>query len=193
MTTIAFDGKTLSSERAVRSGNYSPHNNFKKLNVLSNGMVCVMCGALGAQRKVLNILSSIPKASTNIDYVAGNFNKSNLSGVALLLVVNSKLFHLYIDEEVNTGEVFVTHLSSPIAFGSGTDFAAGVLALGFTSDYAVLAATLCDTGSGGKIDTYNIETDELYVTDPRDMAHPVNFSEMSSDFFQTFNPMRLDL
>lgn len=191
MTTIAFDGKTISAERAIRSGSYAPTNNFKKLRMLSNGLVCAMCGVLGAQRKVVNLLESVPTASLDIDYIAGMFNKTNLSGISLMLVVNSDLFHLYVDSEVDSGEVFVTNIDHPTAFGSGTDFAAGVLALGFTSDYAVLAATICDTGSGGDIDTYNIESGELYTTDPRDMAHLVNFSEMTSDFFKTFNPMRL--
>lgn len=191
MTTIAFDGKTLSAERAVRAGSYAPSNNFKKLHVLRNGLVCAMCGVLGAQRKIISVLDLIPKTALSIDYIAGSFNVSNLSGIGLLIVVNSELFHLYIDTEIDSDEVLVTKIDYPAAFGIGTDFAAGVLSLGFTSDYAVLAATICDTGSGGDIDTYNIETGELYETDPRDMAHPVNFSEMTSDFFKTFNPIRL--
>lgn len=191
MTTIAFDGKTLSSERAIRSGNYSPNNDFKKLHALDNGIVFVMCGQLGAQRKIHKVLKDIPKASASISYIENTLSKDILTGVGLVVIVQSELYHLYIDGESDTGAVFVTHINYPVAFGSGTDFAAGVLALGLSSKYAVLAATICDTGSGGNIDTYDLETGELYVTDPLDMAHPVNFSEMSSDFFQTFNVMRL--
>lgn len=191
MTTIAFDGRTLSSERAIRSCNYAPSNDFKKLHSLDNGIVFVMSGQLGAQRKIHKVLKDIPSASATIDYIENTLNKKLLAGVGLVVIVQSKLYHLYIDEESDTGSVFVTHIDYPVAFGSGTEFAAGVLAIGMSSNYAVLAATICDTGSGGNIDTYDLETGELYVTDPRDMAHPINFSEMSSDFFQTFNVMRL--
>lgn len=192
MTTIAFDGKTLSAENSIRSGNYVPHNKQAKLKKLDNSIVFAMCGVLGGQRKIETILSSIPIAELTIDTVVDRLTPSILAGIGLIVCIDDEVYHLYIDEELDNKEINVTQELYPVAFGSGTEFAAGVLALGFPSKYAVLAAIACDTGSGGHIDTYDIASGVLYRIDPLDLYHPKIFHEMSPEFFEDFRPMRLD-
>lgn len=146
MTTIAFDGKSISCDTMMVNNNlkYFLHTKiFKSKNFLLAG-----AGELHYIQKVLRDAEGM---STDEILSSRSYEKEITENASILLfcLKSKKCFIL-------AGSQFVECLRVPVAIGSGGEVATGAMLMGASSREAVKIASKIDIYTGGKIKTVNL-------------------------------------
>lgn len=153
MTTIAFDGQYLSADGRATVGNLIAAKSTKKIFPLvtqANGIEvkAVLAGA-GSYEAILIVKKHLENFDLHDADMIPELQPGDMSGLLVL----------------ETGEAFVLEsklipmeAESPIAIGSGTDFAMAAMAMGKSAPEAVKVACELDCFSGGRIKTFDIES-----------------------------------
>lgn len=140
MTTIAYDGKTVSSDSLITRGDSILRSDAVKIikenNIDSEYIAYAFCG----ETRYFNVM---------INWIREGAAKDNYPEPGCLFIAFRKDGDI---EEYYEDLPFDTHCKPvSMAFGSGRDYASGALASGCTSDEAVRAAIRCDIYSGGSV------------------------------------------
>ena len=187
MTTIAFDGNMLAVDSLVtEKGRIIGHS--YKITKLNPRVCMIVVGNAGVEDYFKNLLESV----TNTDSVKHYLQKVDpiqLEG-ARIIVFDGEVYEIYKEKDGPVSGYLHPHSCS---FGSGKEFAQGVLSLGMTADYAVAAGIVSSTTSGGDISTVKIKDGELNfgIIELRDMIMPHRFGELDNETFTAFKPVNL--
>jgi ATP-dependent protease HslVU (ClpYQ) peptidase subunit len=153
MTTVAFDGQFLAADGRATLGNLISAKSTQKIFPLvtrANGVEvkAVLAGA-GSYESILLLKKHLEGNDLHDCEMIPEFEPGEMSGLLIL----------------ETGEAFVLEhrlvpmpTESPVAIGSGTDFAMAAMSLGKSATEAVKVACELDCFSGGRIKTFDIES-----------------------------------
>lgn len=153
MTTIAFDGQYLSADGRATVENLIAAKSTQKIFPLvtqANGVEvkAVLAGA-GSYEAILIVKKHLENFDLHDADMIPELQPGDMSGLLVL----------------ETGETFILEsklipmpTESPVAIGSGTDFAMAAMTMGKSAPEAVQVACELDCFSGGRIKTFDIES-----------------------------------
>lgn len=140
MTTIAWDGKTLSADRQMTQGNSK--NEYCKL-FFTNGVYFATCGDIAHS---LLMMAWFLEQDERIELFPEP--KNDRKGVLVVLDPVRGLL------EYDTSPIPLQHsLERNLAWGSGRDFAIAAMAMGANSKQAIEIACLYDCYTGFGVDS----------------------------------------
>lgn len=156
MTTIAFDGKTISADGRMTQNEVIFTDSYCKFYKLKNGNIAAAYGSVGEIYDFIEDYQSEKKTP-----------RKNYSCVLYVVTTSREVFELYINKD---GEDLI-FFQSPLLFtsaldenyfskdagGTGEKFALAAMDYGCDSRAAVAYACSRDIYSGGRILTFDIE------------------------------------
>lgn len=145
MTTIAYDGKTISSDGLICSGNEITSTNYQK--------IFVDCG----EYKAVAITGYVQKSDALIKWIASGQPETDdnfIDDYTVLLITDSNVL---IEIDMNKGFDFkFLGCETPYSLGSGRSIALGAMKAGASPKIAVEIASKLDCVTGGRIVEYEL-------------------------------------
>lgn len=133
MTTIVFDGSTVAWDSRITAGSDIITDSAQKRYKVG-GRTFWFCGTVGDMQEFADSYASR--------------ETSRELNVGALVLDRDGLFTAGSDSD---GRIFRNPVTSPVAMGSGGDYALGAISCGKTAREAVKIATTRDSCSGGRI------------------------------------------
>lgn len=145
MTTITWDGESISSDSQATKGNFQKLNIGSKISRLKNGNVVGFCGSALLLKEAFRWLDT--DRSTR---PASLFNDDEESHWEVIEIDRNKnITHHY-----SGGSIVFPNQN--FAIGSGSSYALGAMAAGANGIEAIEIASKLDAGSGGDIYTMKL-------------------------------------
>lgn len=144
MTTIAYDGKTISADSRITSGNEIITDNQQKIFKLKKNSKNYIAFAISGEIRFARVFEKWIKSN-------GEFTLS-MENTCIVAITNKGKAHKYYDDDN-----YESSMSECVCVGSGRDYAITALRLGKTPKVAVKIASELDVFTGGKITSLNIK------------------------------------
>jgi len=160
MTTIVWDGKELVSDSQVTTMDTAQLAPFRKIHTPEehefwsiNG-IKVVAFALAGEASAIDYVKE--KLQKDITYKTRFDDNNQIMFHAIVIDEKGQSFVWRVskDKHQNRERTALLPMLPPIAMGSGTDFALGVLSIGRDARTAVKAAIKLDVGSGGALQIF---------------------------------------
>lgn len=162
MTIIAFDGKELVSDSQMTLGDTICQAPFRKIYTPEEDQYWELNGvkviAFGLAGDALAIEYVKEKLQEGINHRTRFDDQENLAFHSLLINEKGELWTWKVvkSKERSRDRHELLPMLPPVAIGSGTDFALGVMAIGKGARLGVKAACRLDVGCGGNLQIFEI-------------------------------------
>lgn len=140
MTTIAFDGKTMSCDTRVTCGDTFYNTDTKIYE--NDAYVIGVAGDAGAGTMLVQVSNILTMRTYEYNFQAIVYEKQT-----------KRIFYVSFDKSWESNSSVVPIVDSHLAVGSGADFARAAMECGYSAQGAVAVASKFDLNTGGKIIT----------------------------------------
>lgn len=147
MTTVAFDGSSMSCDTMMTDGCTKVYITTKIIK--SREFVLGWAGNVGVARRVLSGVAALDLSELLTQGIKGQEDLEERISVLLVCRETKQVF-------VMVGNNFISVNGDTHAIGSGANVAIGAMLCGATSKEAVKAASKIDLNTGGRVITVRI-------------------------------------
>ena len=147
MTTVAFDGQSMSCDTMMTDGCTKAYITTKLIK--SKEFVLGWAGNVGVARRALAGVSGLELSQLLLEGIKGQEDLEERISVLLVCRETKQVFTM-------VGNNFISVKGDTHAIGSGASVAVGAMLVGATSKEAVKAAAKVDLNTGGKIVTAKV-------------------------------------
>tara|TARA_Y100001963_G_scaffold160243_1_gene269556 strand:+ start:6446 stop:7036 length:591 start_codon:yes stop_codon:yes gene_type:complete len=196
MTVLCYDTQTIYADTCVTDGNFIASTKSTKIFKISDDLFCAVVGETGmthllishaeSRKSAFNLLN-VPEYKLDIAEMQEALEESGLITKDFDFFLFEQSTNTFVQFYVESGKLHAHRWTSAVAFGSGRRFAQGVLSIGITGEYAVIAAIRSDFCCGGSV-TYVNAQGEISIDDPADILMPYRWDIAASEVFENFRP-----
>ena len=147
MTTVAFDGESMSCDTMMTDGGIRLYIETKMIK--NSEFVLGWAGSVGVARRVL---AGVAESSLGDLLISGVKGQEDLESRLDILLVCRETKQIF----VLVGNNFISIRAAHHAIGSGADVAIGAMMHGATSKQAVKTSSKVDLNTGGRVLTIKV-------------------------------------